>query len=201
MSSLVITQPDLFPPGELPEGAELLMPLDQQRDLYPLSTVERNQERMQSILFLLGRNAPKQFICDSMKIGWYTLQSIAEKHGEKIADIKRKSAGKAALFVELGLDQMLEDLQAGRLSADKLAFALKMVVDIMQLLTGEATSIIGTTDGKPRLTAETLREKLASMQRAEVIDLPATGSAAPKVIPMAAGESPAAGPIDSGSTA
>lgn len=184
-----------------------MISVEQQRDLYPLSTVERNQERLQSILFLLGRNAPKQFICDSQKIGWYTLQSIAEKHGEKIADIKRKTAAKAALFVELGIDQLLEDLQAGRFAPDKLAFAWSLVVDKMQLLTGDATSIIGSTSDKPRLTAETLREKLASMQRAEVIDVPATGLVGGKDFPIAAAGSSASASsasaradLDSGST-
>lgn len=185
MSSIIPAQAELFPAGALPEGSELLLSADQQRDLYPLSTVERNQERLQSILFLLGKNAPKQFICDSQKVGWYTLQSIAEKHGEKIADIKRKSAAKAALFVELGIDQLLGDLQAKRFTPDKLAFAWKMVVDTMQLLTGDATAIIGTTDSKPRLTASDLKERLESMKRADVIDLPVTGSSQGNLSPIA----------------
>lgn len=170
---------------------------EQQRDLYPLRTVERNQERLSAILFLLGRNAPKQFICDSQKVGWHTLHSIAEKHGEKIADIKRKTAAKAALFVELGIDQLIDDLQAGRFSPDKLAFAWSLVVDKMQLLTGDATSIIGTTDGKPRLTADDLRARLGEMKRADVIDLPPTGSAVENIPPLGPGADP---DLDRGST-
>lgn len=197
MTQLVTTQPDLFPPGVLPEGGELLMSEDQQRDLYPLTTVERNRERLHTIIFLLGRNAPKQFICESQKIGWHTLQSIAQKHGEKIADIKKRTAAKAALFVELGIDQLLEDLQAGRFAPDKLAFAWSLVVDKMQLLTGDATSIVGTTDSGPRLTADTLRERLANMKRADVIELP-TGSAVENVSPIAAA-APGAEPAAPGS--
>jgi hypothetical protein len=196
MSDLA-TQQELFPKGALPEGAELLMSDEQQRDLYPLTTVERNRERLQSVIFLLGRNAPKQFICESLGIGWHTLQSIAQKHGEKIADIKKRTAAKAALFVELGIDQLIEDLQEKKLRGDKLAFAWKQVAEVMQLLTGEATSIVGTTDSGPRLTADTLRERLANMKRADVIDLP-TGSAVENLSPIAAG-APGAEPAAPGS--
>lgn len=178
-------QTELFKPSELPEGGELLIPVERQRELYPLTTVERNQERLQTIIFLLGRSVPKQFIIQTQKVGWHTLARIAETNGEKIADIKRKSAAKAAMFVELGIEQMLEDLQAGKLAPDKLAFTWKMVLDGMQLLTGEATSIVGTTDSGPRLTAETLRERLANMKRADVIELP-TGSVVENVSPIAA---------------
>lgn len=171
----------LFPPGVLPEGAELLLPADEQRNRYPLTTVEKNQERLNAIILLLGRNAPKKFICETFHVGWYTLQQIAQQHGEKIALVKKRSAANLALFVELGTEQMIEDLVAGRLDPDKLPINVAVAVDKLQLLTGDATMIVGSpADQGPKLTVDSLRERLAGMKKADVIDVPSTHSAKPE---------------------
>jgi hypothetical protein len=156
----------LFPPGELPEGGELLLSADEQRTRYPLTTVEKNQERLHAIVLLLGRSAPKKFICDTFKVGWYTLQQIAQQHGDKITLVKKRSAQNLAMFVELGTEQMIEDLQAGRLDPDKLPINIAVAVDKLQLLTGDATMIVGSpADQGQRLNVETLKEKLGKMKR------------------------------------
>jgi hypothetical protein len=157
----------LFPPGELPEGAELLVPLEDQKARYPLTTVEKNQERLHAIVLLLGRNAPKKFICETFKVGWYTLAEIAKQHGDKITLVKKRSAQNLGMFIELGTEQMLEDLQAGRLDPDKLPINIAVAVDKLQLLTGDATMIVGSpADQGQRLNVESLKEKLAGMKRA-----------------------------------
>lgn len=186
-------QADLFPQGALPDGAELLLADDKQRELYPLTTVERNQSRLQSIIFLLGAGVPKQFICDAHQVGWYTLQRIAEKHGEKITDIKRRTASKGVMFVELGVDQLIEDVQSKKLRGEKLAFTLKQVFDMVQLMSGDPTSIVASP-GAPRLTADTLKARLASMKSADPVDavLLPTGSDAGNLSPLAA-DAPGAG--------
>ncbi len=156
----------LFPPGELPEGAELLLPLDEQQARYPLTTVEKNQERLNAIILLLGRDAPKKFIVETFHVGWYTLAAIAKQHGDKITLVKKRSAANLAMFVELGTEQIIEDLLAGRLDPDKLPINIAVAVDKLQLLTGDATMIVGSpADQGQRLNVETLKEKLAKMKR------------------------------------
>lgn len=167
---------------EAHEGAELLKTREErERDRYPLTTIERDQERLQTIIHLLAADAPMRYICRSCRVGWHTLESIRAKQGVKIAAVKKTIAQRMATFVQLGIEQLLDDLAAGRLDPDKLGVTIGIIADKMQVLTGEATSIIGTPGSSegPRLTVETLRERL---QRARVVDVEVTdlgtGSAA-----------------------
>jgi hypothetical protein len=183
---------------EANEGAELLMSTDDRRDKYPLSTIERDQERLQSIIHLIAADAPLRFICRAHRVGWHTLESIRAKQGTKIAAVKKVIAQRMATFAQLGIETLLDDLAAGRLDSDKLGVTLGIIVDKMQILTGEATSIVQHQDTAPKITAETLREKLAGMKRA----LP-TGSSGEE-FPQQAAAAPAAlvieGQIDTQST-
>lgn len=201
-SNLTPQQPELFSHSELPDGGEILLPEEKQRELYPLTTVEKNQARLAQAIFLLGHNAPRSFICKALGIGWHTLSRVAEKHGDKIADVKKRSAAKLAMFVELGVEQMLEDLQAGRLDPDKLPVSVAIAADKLQVLTGEASVIVGQAGNGSgsKLTADTLRERLnkAKVVDAEVTDVP-TGSLAGNLVQtraIAAGGSLEAGAAD-----
>lgn len=182
---------------EAHEGAELLKTREElERDRYPLTTIERDQERLQTIIHLLAADAPMRYICRSCRVGWHTLESIRAKQGVKIAAVKKTIAQRMSTFVQLGIEQLLDDLAAGRLDSDKLGVTIGIIADKMQVLTGEATSIIGTpgaNDGR-RITAETLRERLerARVVDAEVTDLP-TGSDAAENGQQAA--LPPAGPV------
>lgn len=168
------TEIEILPSGQLlllnmpeaNEGAELLLSAGDRGDKYPLTTLEKDQERLQAILHLVAADAPVRFICRSYRVGWHTLESIRAKHGVKIATVKKVIAQRMATFVQLGIETLLDDLAAGRLDTDKLGVTLGIVADKMQILTGEATSIVQHQDGAPRITAETLREKLAGMKRA-----------------------------------
>lgn len=178
---------------EAHEGAELLASSDELRDKYPLTTIEKNQERLQQIIHLLAADAPMRYICRACRVGWHTLESIRAKQGTKIAAVKKTIAQRMSTFVQLGIEQLLDDLAAGNLDPDKLGVTLGIITDKLQILTGEATTITGTAPTGPRATADTLRERLATMKRAvptgsdggnvssiagadQVLDLPAAGS-------------------------
>jgi len=171
---------------EAHHGAELLMTAEERRDKYPLSTIERDQERLQAILHLIAAEAPLRYICRAHRVGWHTIESIRAKHGVKIAAVKKTIAQRMATFVQLGIEHLLDELTKGNLDSDKLGVTLGIVADKMQILTGEATSIVQHQDSGPKLTAETLRERLAGMKRA----LP-TGSSGGEN-PQQAPEAPAA---------
>lgn len=198
-------QVESLPSGQLPlfdmpqahEGAELLK-IDENRDRYPLTTIERDQERLQTIIHLLAADAPMRYICRSCRVGWHTLESIRAKQGTKIAAVKKTIAQRMSTFVQLGIEQLLDDLAAGALDPDKLGVTIGIIVDKMQLLTGEATTITGTTNA-PRVTAETLRERLANMKPAVPIgsdggNISQTGAAGALVeLPAAGSDSESAG--------
>lgn len=148
------------------EGAELLLSAEDRKDKYPLSTIEKDQERLQAILHLIAADAPLRYICRAQRVGWHTIESIRAKHGGKIAAVKKTIAQRMSTFVQLGIETLLDELSAGNLDPDKLGVTLGIVADKMQILTGEATSIVQHQDGGPRITAETLREKLARMKPA-----------------------------------
>ncbi len=168
------SESETLPDGQLllldmPEahaGAELLMTPDERRDKYPLSTIEKDQERLQSIIHLVAADAPLRYICRAHRVGWHTIESIRAKHGVKIAAVKKVIAQRMATFVQLGIETLLDDLAAGRLDSDKLGVTLGIIADKMQILTGEATSIVQHQDSAPRITADTLRDRLAGMKRA-----------------------------------
>lgn len=161
---------------EAHEGGELLESKEVRLAKYPLTTIERDQERLQSILAMIAADAPGRYICRSHRVGWYTLQRIREEHGVKITTLKQSIARRMALFVQLGIEQLLDDLAAGNIEPDKLGILVGIITDKMQVLTGEPTVIHGNSEGSKQFSVETFRERLA---RKQVIDVTpaATGPA------------------------
>ncbi len=173
---------DALPDGQLllldmpeaHEGSELLLSRSEQEEKYPLSTVERDQERMQSILAMLAADAPVRYICRTHRVGWHTLQRIREVHGSKITTLKQSIAKRMALFVQLGIEQLLDDVAAGNIEPDKLGIIVGIITDKMQVLTGEPTVIHGSVEGAKQFTVESLKSRLAARK---MIDVTPTGLA------------------------
>lgn len=164
----------LLEPPELPTaGKELLDAPEAQRELYPLTTVERNQERLANIIRYLGAGVPKAEIIRTFGVGWHTLQRIAVQHGEKIAEVKRRVAAKTALLVDTTVDSLIDDVVHGRLDPRDKAVLLGIGVDKLQVLTGEPTVIHGSTEPVKRFSPEALRERLGARKMIDVT--PATG--------------------------
>lgn len=158
------------------EGRELLMSADErERERYPLTTLSKDQERLQSIIHMLAADVPLRFICRSQRVGWHTLESIRAKQGTKIAAVKKVIAQRMSTFVQIGIEQLLDDVTAGNLDSDKLGVTLGIIVDKLQVLTGEATSIVGSASSAPRLTRDDLVQRLERMKQAVPV---ATGSGA-----------------------
>lgn len=159
---------------EAHEGAELLEAANVQREKYPLTTVEKNQERLQSILAMVAADAPARYICRTHRLGWYTLQRIREQHGVKITALKQSIARRMATFVQLGIEQLLDDVAKGNIEPDRLGVIVGIITDKMQVLTGEPSVIHGAAADAKQFSVETLRERLGR----RVIDVTATGSEA-----------------------
>lgn len=153
-------------------GAELLLSREDQRARFSGKIVDKNQERIDGILNLLAAGASVRLVCRAFHVSPHTLATLRERHGVKLATIKQGLARKAAMFVELGLDRLLSEVD--RMDIDKLAVNTKFVLDAMQLLSGEATVIVGS-EGPRRFGVDVLREKLSARP---VIDVtPAMSSA------------------------
>lgn len=159
---------------EMHEGAELLETRDARLAKYPLTTVERDQERLDSILAMIAADAPVRLVCRSQRVGWYTLQRIREAHGVKITTLKQSIAKRMALFVQLGIEHLLDELAKGNIEADRLGIIVGIIMDKMQVLTGEPTVIHGNADAAKQFSVETLRARLSARK---VIDVTPTGSA------------------------
>lgn len=164
----------LLPLPEPTEGAELLMPAAKQRELYPLTTVEKNQERLQSIIASIAADAPVRYICRTHNLGWHTLSRIREDYGPKIATLKQGIQRRMTLFVQLGMEQLLEDLGAGLIAPDKLGIIVGIICDKMQVLSGEPSVIVGSAEGPKQFSIETLNARLRPRP---VIDVTPTGFA------------------------
>lgn len=175
------------------EGKELLETRAEQLEKYPLTTVERDQERLQSIIAMVAADAPVRFICRTHRVGWYTLQRIREAHGAKITTLKQSIAKRMALFVQLGIEQLIDDVAAGNIEPDKLGIIVGIITDKMQVLTGEPTVIHGNSEGVKQFTVETLRSKLR-----KIIDVTPTGPGEGKM--LAIGAEPGLAPGGEGAT-
>lgn len=149
----------LLPLSEEDADEMLLLSPDKLRDRYPLSRIERNEERLAGIVQLLAAGAPVRLICRSYHVSPHTLSSIREKQGGRIATVKQSLARRMAMFAELGIDRLLEEVD--RMDRDKLAVAVGIIVDKLQVLTGEASVIVGApADQGPRYKVDDLRARL-----------------------------------------
>lgn len=167
---------------EMPElptaGSELLASVEEARERYPLTTVERDQERLSTIIRYLGAGVPKAEIMRSQRVGWHTLESIAVQHGQRIAEVKRRVAAKTALLVDATVDSLIDDVLQGRLEPRDKAVVLGIGVDKLQVLTGEPTVIHGTGgEAAKQFSVEALRARLGAAKHIiDVTPRAATGS-------------------------
>lgn len=154
-------------------GAELLEPVEQQMARYSGKIVDQNAERVAGIVAARSIGLPLRLVCKSFRCSVHTILEIEVRHRVKLAALKERSARQFGAFVELGLARLLTE--AHTMDIDRLPLAVAIAADKMQLLSGEATSIVGLADPQ-RHTVESLRARL----RAESIEV--------SVEPVGAGE-------------
>ena len=152
-------------------GAELLETEDSQRARYSGKIVDKNMERVHSILAARAMGFPVRVICEGFAVSTHTLAELEFRHKSKLATLKDRLARKVGVFVELGMDRLLDPKEIKRMDIDKLMISVGIAIDKLQVLTGEPSVIVGTSDA-PRYTIEALRERLA---RREPINVTATG--------------------------
>jgi hypothetical protein len=78
-----------------------------------------------------------------------------------------------ATFVQLGIENLLDELAKGNIEPDRLGIIVGILTDKMQVLTGEPTVIHGSAEGAKQFSVETLRARLGARRE---INVTATGS-------------------------
>jgi hypothetical protein len=175
------------------EGRELLEPADQQRERYPLTTVARNQERLQSIIDALAAHTPLAVIISEHKIGWHTLRRIRVDYASKITDSKKRLASDLRFFAQAGVESMTEAVLCGAMDPDKLFMSVGTSIDKAAMIDAEIPASLGSSDGPKAFTLDTLNARLSRRERtvdADYTDLP-TGSRGGKDSPTRATATPA----------
>jgi hypothetical protein len=164
-------------------GSELLESDESQRARYTGKIVDRNMERVHSILAARAMGFPIRQVCEGFHVSPHTIAELERRHGAKLATLKDRLARKFGVFVELGLDRAIAEVR--EMDIDKLMISLGIAADKLQVLTGEPSVIVGT-DGPRRFTIDGLNERLG---RREIIDVTPepTGSDAGKDGPTRAG--------------
>ncbi len=153
-------------------GSELLESEESQRARYSGKIVEKNVERVQAILAARAMGFPIRQICAGYGVGAHTIAEIERRHSVKLATLKDRLARKFGVFVELGIDRAITEV--GRMDIDKLMVSLGIAADKLQVLTGEASIIFGTTSTEGgRYSLDGLRARLQSRP---LIDVTPTGS-------------------------
>lgn len=153
-------------------GSELLEAEESQRARYSGKIVEKNVERVRGILSARAMGFPIRQVCEGFGVSAHTVAEIERRHAVKLATLKDRLARKFGVFVELGIDRAITEV--GRMDIDKLMVSLGIAADKLQVLTGEASVIVGTQalEGS-RFSVDGLKARLQSRP---IIDVTATGS-------------------------
>ncbi len=152
-------------------GSELLENEDYQRANYSGKIVEKNQERVQGILSARAFGFPIRQICEAFSVSAHTIAEVERRHSVKLATLKDRLARKFGVFIELGIDRAISEVD--NMDRDKLLVSLGIASDKLQVLTGEATVIIGSADGAKKFSIDNLRARLGGRG---IIDVTPTGS-------------------------
>lgn len=153
--------PRLLPGMEEALGSELLLDEDEQRARFTGKIVERNRERVDGILQCTAANMPARAICRAFHLSPHSLVTLRDRHGVKLAALKQGIARRMAMFAELGIDRLISEVDS--MDVDRLAIAVGIITDKLQVLTGEATVIVGAVgDGPKHFSIDDLRSRLAA---------------------------------------
>ena len=156
-------------PGIL-DGGELLT-IDERRESgrYTGALIEKDIEKRDAIIQLLAVGVGLNRISKAFHVSPHVLQILRERHVAKISTHKKALARRFGLFAELGIDRMIDEF--GKMDRDKLAVAVGIATEKMQLLDGEATAILGSqevsrmeeVDAKLAAVMARLKEKQAAI--------------------------------------
>lgn len=151
-------------------GSELLEPAESQAARFSGKIVEKNRERVDGILGARAMGFPLRQICAAFHASPHTVAEIERRHAVKLATLKDRLARKFGVFVELGIDRAIREVD--RMDRDRLMVSLGIAADKMQVLTGEPSAIVATPDQARRFSIESLRERLGRT----VIDVTPAGT-------------------------
>jgi hypothetical protein len=148
----------MFPEIEEALGSELLDTGGDHTPRHTAKIVEKNHARVQSILAARSMGLGMRQVCKLYEVSPHTVAALEQKHRAKLATMKEIMARKFAAFAELGIDRAINEVD--KMDIDKLMVSLGIAVDKMQVLTGEASVIVGTPDTGKRFSIESLNERL-----------------------------------------
>ncbi len=154
-------------------GSELLESVDSKRARgYSGKIIEKDEQKVHCILAARSMGYPIRQVCSAFAVSAHTVAEIERRHAVKLATLKDRLARKFGVFVELGIDRAIEEVDS--MDIDKLLVSLGIAADKLQVLTGEASVIIGTTSSEgSRFSVDGLRARLEARP---LIDVTPTGS-------------------------
>jgi len=158
-----ITEP-LLPgiEGDASFGSELLATPESQSALYSGKIVEKNKERVDQIIQARAMGFPIRQICTAFKVSSHTIAELEQRHATKLATLKGRLARKFGIFVELGLDRAINEVD--KIDIDKLMVSLGIATDKMQVLSDSPSIIVGQSgEGPKRFSVDTLNARLRNV--------------------------------------
>jgi hypothetical protein len=165
---------DLLPGISDDLGSELLESPEIQATKYTGKIVEQNQARVEGILASRAIGIPLRKIMKAFTVSAHTIAEIEHRHAAKLATVKERLARKFGVFLELGLDRCITEVDA--IDIDKLMISLGIAGEKMLMLNGEPSVIFGSVDGPRKFSIDALNERLGRRDR-NIIDVtPPTGS-------------------------
>ena len=111
----------------------------------------KNPERYRLIVSVIAEGLPIRWICQAFKVSHHSIQAIREREPEIIATEKRLLAGKHRFASRICVEKIIEALEhlepKDLRDVQSLGVLNGILVEKMQLLDGEATSIVEKPKG------------------------------------------------------
>lgn len=131
----------------------------------------RDPDRYRAIVAALAEGIGTRAIARAYKVSPHTVRAIRAREAGPIATDKKGISDRLRQFARMASDRLVEEIDD--IPVDKLPLAAGIIIDKMQLLDGEATSITGTAG--PTVDAEKFNHWIKSLPEAEAVEVPETG--------------------------
>lgn len=131
----------------------------------------RDPDRYRAIVAALAEGIGIRAIARAYRVSVNTVRAIRFRESGPIDTDKKEISTRLRQFARMASDRLVEEID--EIPIDKLPLATAIVIDKVQLLDGEATSITGTAG--PTVDAAKFNEWIQNLPEAEAVEVPETG--------------------------
>lgn len=160
-------QEELFDASELPQGMELLEPVEKQAKRFTGEMVKRNAARYAAIVGYLGQNISVRTICRSFGVSHHVVKAIRERDPQLVATEKQRFAKLMGHVARMCVETYAEALVEGTVAVQNLPIHAAIFTDKRAQLDGEATQRIEVI----RRTEHTVEQVLADLKAIDVTEV------------------------------